>query len=486
MNIKRKISISNLLMLLVPALLIAAIAAALFLVFGGIIRIRDTAFYYDSELFWRQTGRIDALAASWSANRDLRSIESEIDRYNAENAAKGISLSFYDGGRLVYPALPGSALPGALLLQAVAEEGQSHSGTLDDKAFYSRKIGGFAVVALCSHYIDIGANFEKYEGAIKASLALLALLLISVICVTDYFLTRSIYRSIAVPLDILGDGVHQIRLGNYRHRIDYGKQDEFSAVCADFNLMAKRLQRSVELEEKDESNRNELIAGISHDLRTPLTSIRAYVDGLIDGIADSPEMRRSYLETIKSKAESIDRMVDRLFLFSKLNMGEFPFYLETLDIGVELADFVAATSDEYLGRGLEEKLTRNTSGVLVSIDPIQFREVLTNILENSAKYRQRERGLMEMACVEEGDAVRITLTDDGPGVPAAALDKIFDAFFRNDPSRNNPSKGSGLGLAITSKIIERLGGSIAAENAPGGGLRIVIVLPACGRAGEKR
>lgn len=166
-------------------------------------------------------------------------------------------------------------------------------------------------------------------------------------------------------------------------------------------------------------------------------------------------------------------------MFSKLDMGEFPFYPEKLDIGEEIDTFIKAASEEYRNKGLILKLTQNLKNVTINIDPVQFRNVLTNILENSVKYKNKESGLMEIACFEEKENVCIFLTDNGPGVPEKAIDKLFDIFYRGDPSRNNPSKGSGLGLAITAKIIERLDGQIFAENVPDGGLRIVIKIPKC-------
>jgi signal transduction histidine kinase len=329
--------------------------------------------------------------------------------------------------------------------------------------------------------MDISSNYLKYENTLIAFGVLLFVVVIFIIGSTNYFLTKSLLHRIVGPLEILNYGVHQIQLGNLDYRIEYGRKDEFSIVCADFNLMAQKLRESVDRQKKDEISRKELIAGISHDLRTPLTSIKAYVEGLIDEIATTPQAQKSYLQTIKTKAEDINQIVDKLFLFSKLDIGEFPFYPEKLMIGEELFEFVKATSDEYRNKGLILELTQNIKNVTFQIDPVQFRNVITNILENSVKYRNKDCGLMEIACFEREQNVCITLTDDGPGVPEEALDKIFDIFFRNDPSRNNPGKGSGLGLAISAKIIERSEGKIRAENVTTGGLRIVITIPKWGR-----
>jgi len=301
--------------------------------------------------------------------------------------------------------------------------------------------------------------------------------LFAIIALVNYALTKRIFRSIMTPIDTLVRGVHEISDGNLAYRIDYKKGDEFDAVCADFNEMAARLSDMVDQRQRDERSRRELIAGISHDLRTPLTSIRAYIEGIREGVASTPEMREKYLATIQSKTEDIDYIISQLFLFSKMDIGEFPFHLETVDMGDELDKLIAGLADEYRERGLTISLEETVRGALVSLDTVQFRNVVQNILNNCVKYCNREDARAELFCHAENDAISITIRDNGPGVPDETLTHIFDVFYRSDTARNNPSQGSGLGLAISSKIIERLQGSITAENAPDGGLRVIISLP---------
>ncbi|MCL2568971.1 MAG: ATP-binding protein [Oscillospiraceae bacterium] len=306
---------------------------------------------------------------------------------------------------------------------------------------------------------------------------ILSLAFLAIIFATNYALTRRITRSIETPIDVLVNGVQEISNGNLTYRIDYQKGDEFDAVCADFNEMASRLLEMVNERQRDEQNRKELIAGISHDLRTPLTSIKAYLEGIQKGVAATPEMQAKYLATIQSKTEDIEYIISQLFLFSKMDVGDFPFSLETVDIGEELDKMIAGLADEYSERGLDISLEENLQGARVSIDPVQFRNVVQNILNNCVKYCAREDARAELVCRADDNRVRITIQDNGPGVPEEALPHLFDVFYRGDTSRNNPSNGSGLGLAISSKIIERLNGAIIAENAPNGGLNILISLP---------
>jgi signal transduction histidine kinase len=297
------------------------------------------------------------------------------------------------------------------------------------------------------------------------------------IILTNYALSKYVTKTIITSITILSDGVREISEGNLTYRIKYNKGDEFDAVCADFNEMASRLSKMVAERQKDEDSRKELIAGISHDLRTPLTSIKAYIEGLKKGVADTPEKREKYLDTIQSKTEDIEYIIAQLFLFSKMDIGEFPLNLEIVDIGKELEKIVAGLHDEYLENGLDVMIKENTEGLFASVDMVQFRNVLQNIIGNSNKYCKNEDACAEISCEKKSDNVVITIKDNGPGVPEAMLEKLFNVFYRSDVSRNNPSKGSGLGLAISAKIIERLNGSIDAENMPGGGLCIIIALP---------
>lgn len=233
---------------------------------------------------------------------------------------------------------------------------------------------------------------------------------------------------------------------------------------------------------KYEDNRRELIAGISHDLRTPLTSIKAYLEGIETGVASTPEKQHRYFSTIKSKTNDLEHIINQLFLFSKLDIGEYPVNMQKIDLGRTLADMLAELTDEYGRRGLLITQGRDddapfVENVFVNADYLQLRNVIINILENSVKYKNTEQGLLEVNCSVFGNMAAITLTDNGPGVPREALDKLFDVFYRTDPARNNEKKGSGLGLAIADKTIRRMGGTIHAELPENGGLSVIIQLP---------
>jgi signal transduction histidine kinase len=301
-------------------------------------------------------------------------------------------------------------------------------------------------------------------------------LIIVIIVVTNRILTRVMVRSIMAPIDVLSYGVAQIREGNLTFRLDYSGKDEFGPVCAAFNDMAERLQRLENIRRSDEESRKELIAGISHDLRTPLTSIKAYLEGIEKGVAESPERRRKYLEIIGKKTADLEHIIHQLFLFSKLDIGEFPMDTELLNVGRTVSEIAGGLTEEYRDKGLLLALRQSPPNIFIKADAVWLRNVMINILENSAKYKAAEIGRVTIECGESAGDVEIALTDDGPGVPEAALDKLFDVFYRTDPSRN--TKGSGLGLAISERIVRRMGGKIFARLQQGGGLAIVLRFPA--------
>ena len=182
------------------------------------------------------------------------------------------------------------------------------------------------VLELVEQTEEAAESYEPLSVTMKVSAVIIFLIFILTVILSVYFtnrfLTNFVFKKIEQPLELLEEGVAQIRDGNLNHRINYNDDTEFLPVCDAFNEMAVRLKESVEQTMKNEQSRKELLAGISHDIRSPLTSIQAYVEGLIDGIADTPEKRKKYLLTIKQKSESISNMVSQIFTFSKMELDD--------------------------------------------------------------------------------------------------------------------------------------------------------------------
>ena len=278
------------------------------------------------------------------------------------------------------------------------------------------------------------------------------------------------------PLDLLSYGAGQIEEGNLEFEMNYQGKDEFTKVCADFDKMRIRLNESVQMQLKYEENRKELVVGISHDLRTPLTTIKGYIKGLKDGVANTPEKRERYHDIIYNKACDMDMLVDKLFLFSKLDTGKFPFHFEEVYCNKFLKSFFKSALDEFERKGLNLFYENSCSdNILINIDCEEINRVLMNILENSAKYKLKDYGNVNITVNKQENSIVLKIKDDGPGVLEENLSRLFVSFYREDVARTNPSEGSGLGLSISEHIIKAHGGTITAENM--NGLVITITLP---------
>jgi len=300
-----------------------------------------------------------------------------------------------------------------------------------------------------------------------------------IIIIINFVLIVALSNSIMGPLNKLKEATQKISEGNLDFEIDYTGDDEITDVLQKFEQMREKLVESNETQKAYEEDRKEMIAGISHDLRTPLTSIKGYVSGLLDGIADSPEKQQKYLTTVYNTAVEMDKLVDDLFLFSKLDLDKIPFDFEHVEIG----NYISQCCEEIKFSMEKKKMSLAFANlcknpVYVMLDRDQFARVLVNIAENSAKYKKNEIGSFYVAVTEENGEVLIALKDDGEGIDSSLTGKIFDSFYRNDPARTNPVKGSGLGLSIAKQIVTSHGGRIWAESNIGEGLTIYISLPA--------
>ncbi len=468
MSVKRRLYLSNILMLVLPILLVIVTAVCMLLLYRGITGLPGNLPMDNGA---RVLNRIDIaknLASKIGDPADETRVQTLIDQFNGEHQSMKVAL--YREGRLAYPPDAAEQAP----VEAGTPDSEASVLLTETRAVYRIPAGNDLLVLTDSHFSIDGDTKSKRSA--YAGILMLALIG-GIVIVTNRLLTRFVVRSIVGPLDTLVEGVHQLRDGNLTYRILYEKQDEFAAVCRDFNEMAGQLSDMVEERRKNESSRRELIAGISHDLRTPLTSIKAYLEGLEKGVAVTPQMQAKYFATIKKKVEHLEHIINQLFLFSKLDVGEFPLYLERVDLGAELRRTAEAFAAEYRAEGLDLRVEGELPHVAAKIDIAQFRNVIQNVLENSLKYTDQERAEVVLSSRENGGKIEILLTDNGPGVAAEELDKLFDVFYRSDDSRKRTELGSGLGLAISAKVIERLGGRIHARRGSSGGLCIAIELP---------
>ena len=301
--------------------------------------------------------------------------------------------------------------------------------------------------------------------------------IVIVLLLTSLYLTRRLSKSIEEPLEKIIRGTNRIKKGNLDEKIIYEKNEyeEFERVCDTFNEMMDQLKENIEKNKKIEHNRKVLIAGISHDLKTPLTSIKGYTKGLIDGVANTDEKRNYYLKTIYEKTETLENLFNQLVLVSDLQSETMDIRLVKTNISKYISNFIQEVKMEYSSRNINFIDNISVTNCYVNIDQVQFGRVLFNIVNNSIKYVNKELIEISFNVYEENEFVKIEIKDNGEGVPNDKLEEIFDLFYRLDSSRTGSQNGSGLGLAICKTIIEAFHGTIKAIN--DSGLKLIITLP---------
>lgn len=304
---------------------------------------------------------------------------------------------------------------------------------------------------------------------------IIVLLFVAAISIMSFITTQTIVK----PINKIAQGADEIAKGNLDYEIDYNSTNELGQTVESFNDMRLRLKESIEKQRKSEEERKVLVAGIAHDLRTPLTSARGYAEGLRDGIADTPQKRESYVQIICNSIDDTQRILDDLLTVSKLELNGLK--LNKIDVNVR----------EFFDDGAQEIKTildnngfdfyyenRCDDNLLICIDADRFARVINNIISNSVKYAKEDvKGKVRMIIDEYDKSVIIELADNGIGVDSMSLPKIFDTMYRADPARTKVSQGSGLGLSVCKQIVELHNGSIWARSKNGEGLSVFISLP---------
>lgn len=291
------------------------------------------------------------------------------------------------------------------------------------------------------------------------------------------FALSSLRAQILTPLEEMRIAAAAIQRGDFDRALPPMGNDEVGATCRAFDSMRSELKRARERERQEEQRRRELFIGILHDVATPLTAIKGYASGLLDGIARTPEKRRAYAERISQAAVTMERLTTRLREFLRIEMGQLPLTWETVCARNVLVEAVRECAPDFAEQGLHISMQETDIEAYVRIDCGEFSRVLKNLWENSGKYRRGDTADVHMSLAEEGVFLCIRCDDDGVGVAAQDLPKLFDSFYRTNTARTNVAAGSGLGLAIVRQIVTAFGGCVRAEASPLGGLRVIILLP---------
>lgn len=320
-------------------------------------------------------------------------------------------------------------------------------------------------------------NVDAYAVYYRNALLLIILVAIVILVVAGLVCSRYIKRELMDPLRVLESGIEEIKKGNLKAEIPIDQADEIGDVAVSFNEMRDQLKKLIDDRLYYEEENRVLISNISHDLKTPITAIKGYVEGIMDGVATTPEMMDKYIKTIYVKADAMDAMLNELSIYSKIDNDTIPYDFKRLNLDSFFRDCIDDLSIDLESKNMEITYFNYCSKDLnVIADTEQLKRVITNIIMNSVKYNDKEKGRINIRIREDGDYVKVEIEDNGMGIDEKDLPYIFDRLFRADASRNSRLGGTGLGLSIAKKVIEEHGGKIWAKSRKNTGTIIIFTL----------
>lgn len=319
-------------------------------------------------------------------------------------------------------------------------------------------------------------NIKKvnpFIGQIIGNFLLFSFVLLIFITIIKYKVAKSIIK----PIDALIDMTKKVRNGELDVSLDSDNSDnKLSELINAFNQMVESLRKSEKLREVYDQNQKEFIMNITHDLKTPITSIKIHVEALKDGIVTTEEKRDKYFNNIIKKTKDIDYLINEITLYSELNLKRMAFNLNIVPMVKVFNEMIEEIKLEYDVKPIDIKksiyIEENTR-VLMDVDKIK--RVLLNMIENAIKYSKADPLILDISVADYSkNRVKISVSDNGVGVSTDKLNKIFERTYREDQSRSK--SGSGLGLSIASEIIKNHNGEIWASCKEGKGLTVSFTL----------
>lgn len=302
--------------------------------------------------------------------------------------------------------------------------------------------------------------------------------IIIILVFTGIGLSIWLYRDLVSPINELNVAMNHIKNGDFEYRLErMQKGGEIRDLYNNYEDMRLRLKENAEEKIQREKENRELISNISHDLKTPITAIKGYVEGIIDGVADTPDKVDRYIKTIYNKANDMDRLINELTVYSGIDNNRIPYHFHKLLVGEYFKDCI-----EEIGIDLEsmnfkvDYVNLVSPDTMIIADPEQLKRVINNIISNSVKYMDKQQGEIDIRILDEVDSIRVEIEDNGKGISQKDLQNIFDRFYRTDASRNSGTGGSGIGLSIVKKIIQDHGGYIWATSKEGEGTCLHFVI----------
>lgn len=302
-------------------------------------------------------------------------------------------------------------------------------------------------------------------------------ILVTIIDIVAVVMWIWIYKRILVPLDKLQTATKKIADGDLDYQLDERDFSEIPFLFKDFERMRIKLKEDEEEKKLSEDAAKELVSNISHDLKTPLTAIRGYVEGILDGVASSPQKTRDYLNTIYNKTNDMTSLIDELLYYSQVSEKHMSYKYEKIYVKDFFDEYV---KDLYLELDTIKikfiYIVNVGRSTVIDMDKEQIKRALNNIVSNAVKYMDKEEPEIHFRVRETIDGIDIQISDNGRGIDEKDLPHIFERFYRSDVSRNTKLGGSGIGLSIVKKVIENHEGSVVAMSKPGVGTEVSIEL----------
>jgi len=340
--------------------------------------------------------------------------------------------------------------------------------SINEENFPIENGGNYRIITL-NQIININDYYRSF-------IAFVFMTFLIVYIIASIIVQKQNLKNIIMPITYLTKGTEKLRIGELETAITdkgYGEVKELGSAIEQLRL---QLKNSIYYQQKVDENRKFLISSISHDLKTPVTSIRGYIDGVLDGVADTDGKKQYYLSKAIEKTKMINTMIEDLLLYSKLDLNQMTFEKENVNIIKYIESCIEDSSEEFI-RENKRIIIENTlsASYFVIIDIAKFKRVIQNIIDNAKRSIEKQTGQLRIILRDTNSSVIIEFMDNGKGINKQDLPHVFDRFYRADAAREVMGS-SGLGLSIAKQIVEGLGGRIWAVSEEGQGASIIISL----------
>lgn len=361
-----------------------------------------------------------------------------------------------------------SSLPSLLMGYLVFTVGRRWLHSIRYKTLLAYSLG--VIIAILNIYVTSTLMFVSEHDFLLLGLLLIFAGILS--ASFGYLLAASMARS----LQLLRQGARQVAGGDFSARIHLTEQDELSEVADTFNFMSNELEKSFARQRALEQARRDLIAAVSHDLRTPLTSIQAMVEALADDVVTDPPTVQRYYGAIRAQIDNLAGLINDLFELSQLETGQIQLLLEPVNLNDLLSDVIETMQAQARTKGVLVQGIFSEDLPLIKGELAKIQRVIYNLVQNAIRHTPAGGSIL-LATRLAPEGVQVEVADTGEGITPEDLPHIFDQFFRGEKSRSRETGGAGLGLAIAKRIIEAHRGRIWVESRVGQGTRFSFVLP---------